>query len=397
MNAPVCIPLCMRGNIYTEQKCTICNGKMRHNPSIRAVVCSEHPEQKADGRFIVLFGRSVRKRFEEYRLAERFLDGLRYEVDRGTFDSRDYKHSNPLRFGNLADQWIEHKKHEVKKGSFKNISSCIKRAKKEWEDKNIKSIGYAELEDFFQSLPLTNKTKSNYRSILHTFWSWLRKRRILKTDQIPEFPEISFELAFRKTIDKETQQAILEELRQISSKENIKIWLGIKFLSTYISIRPVELINIQEKHIDTKNGFLIIPHPKEKRPKIVPLTDEDIEILNGFPVGLPDLYFFRHKTGKGGVQAGTKFGDRYLYKWWKRACKNLGIEGVDMYGGTRHSSALAMTEFATPEQIKSATMHTTNRAFERYYQVSKSELKDLYSQASQENTLGIRKKGNQKT
>jgi len=53
----------------------------------------------------------------------------------------------------------------------------------------------------------------------------------------------------------------------------------------------------------------------------------------------------------------------------------LGIENVDLYGGTRHSTAIALTEFATPEQIKRATMYSTNVAFERYYKVEKPEIK----------------------
>jgi len=27
-----------------------------------------------------------------------------------------------------------------------------------------------------------------------------------------------------------------------------------------------------------------------------------------------------------------QFGQRYLYKWWKKACKNLKIDGIDLYG-----------------------------------------------------------------
>ena len=37
-----------------------------------------------------------------------------------------------------------------------------------------------------------------------------------------------------------------------------KIWLGIKWLSTYISIRPNELRNLKEGHIDLKQGFLFV-------------------------------------------------------------------------------------------------------------------------------------------
>jgi len=86
-------------------------------------------------------------------------------------------------------------------------------------------------------------------------------------DQIPEFPDIDFQLGFRTTIDKDTQEAILERIYQMTAHINLKIWLGIKWLSTYISIRPGELIKIKEKQIDLENGYLIVTDTKEKKPK----------------------------------------------------------------------------------------------------------------------------------
>jgi len=83
-------------------------------------------------------------------------------------------------------------------------------------------------------------------------------------------------------------------------------------LCTYVKIRPGELINIREKDIDLENGLLFIPHPKEKKPKVVSLLDEDVQIIKSFPRGLPELPFFRHKKGKGGITPGLKFGPKYL-------------------------------------------------------------------------------------
>ncbi|NOR23314.1 MAG: hypothetical protein GQ542_02790 [Desulforhopalus sp.] len=99
------------------------------------------------------------------------------------------------------------------------------------------------------------------------------------------------------------------------------------------------------------------------------------------PAGLPQLHFFRHLRGVSGVKAGQPFGEKYLYKWWKKACRNLGIEGVDLYGGTRHSSATALKEHCSPEQIKAGTMHSTNKAFERYFQRNSQDAIEIYSLA----------------
>jgi hypothetical protein len=61
-----------------------------------------------------------------------------------------------------------------------------------------------------------------------------------------------------------------------------------------------------------------------------------------------------------------------------KACTNLGIDGVDLYGGTRHSSARALRMHRTPEEIKRATMHTTNKAFERYFQIEADDVRNIY-------------------
>lgn len=380
----------MRGSIYSDEKCPICRAAYQHDDRRRGLFCKDHPEQQANSRFIVQFGRKLRKRFSDFKAAERFLDGLRYEVDKGTFDYRDYLASHPLSFTDLSKKYLEKKKHIVKPGTHVRMTGAFRVAQAYFKDTNVKYIQYAQLEDFIETLQVGNKTKSNYISCLRDFFKWLLKRKEIERNELPEFPEISFELGYRKTIDKATQAEILNEIKRISYHISPKIWLGIKWLSTYISIRPAEMRNLKESHIDLKQGFFFIPHPKEKRPKIVPLIEEDIEILKKMPVGMPDLYFFRHRSGVSGCRPGQRFGEKSFYKWWKRACLNLGIEGVDLYGGTRHSSAVGLREHATPEQIRRATMHSTNKAFERYYLVSKEELQEIY-QATKCDTGVIRK------
>ncbi len=371
----------MRGRIYSDQKCPICGGVFIQDDRRRGLFCPDHPAQEATTRFRVRFGRKTARRFESYREAERFLDGLRYEVDKGVYDPRDYQQGNPLGFAVLADKWLAVKEKELKPRSFANLRNYVSKAKATWGGTNIKVIGYGEIEDFLYAQEVSDKTRANMKSCLHTFWTWLRKRKVITQAQMPEFPEVHFELGWRQTIDKDTQQAIIDEVYRISHQVNPKIWLAIKWLSTYISIRPAELVNITEKDIDLQSGFLFIPHPKEKRPKVVPLLDEDREHLSTLPQGLPNLFFFRHPAGISGVKAGDPFGPRYLYKWWKKACNNLGVEGVDLYGGTRHSTALALRQVATPEQIRRATMHSTNKAFERYFRVETDEVKDVYQLA----------------
>jgi hypothetical protein len=253
------------------------------------------------------------------------------------------------------------------------------RAINTWGFANVKTIGYAEIEDYLYSQSVSDKTRANMKSCLHDFFMWLKKRKVITLQQFPDFPEINFELGWRNIIDIETQQEIISEVYRITHKKNIKIWLGIYWLSVYISVRPGELLSIKEWQINRRGGFITIPYPKEKHPKIIYLLDDDIKLLNEIPPGLPELYFFRHTAGIKGVKAGQRFGSRYLYKYWKKACDNLKIEGVDLYGGTRHSTTTALSEKLSYDEVKAGSLHATNKAFDRYFQGKQSKARMVYS------------------
>jgi len=79
------------------------------------------------------------------------------------------------------------------------------------------------------------------KSALHSFFVWLKRREGIP---MPEFPVTPFTLGLKKIIDKGTQTAIIEEIYRISHHINPKIWLGIKWLTSYISIRRLWLLRI---------------------------------------------------------------------------------------------------------------------------------------------------------
>lgn len=358
---------------------------MPHDERRRGCFCPNHPQASAAGKFFVKFGRDVFKNFRHYADAERFLIGLRYETDKGSFDIRDYRADNPLGFSNLAEKWLSQKaRTNIKPKTVTAHRNFMRRAITAWGDTNIKAIGTAEIEDFLfddhrgpDGKPISDKTRANMKSCLHDFWTWLvrRERRGGRNViEMPDFPEIKFELGYRNVVGIDDQQAILDEVYRISHHINPKIWLGIKILATFPKIRPGELRNVLERHIDLENGVIIIPHPKEGKPKYVFLADQDIELISRFPRGLPDLFFFRHLGGVKGMKAGAQFGPKYFKVWWDKACANLGIEGVDLYGGTKHSTVVALGKILSPEQIRrGGTGHTTNKAFERYLMPDKTE------------------------
>ena len=231
--------------------------------------CKQHPQIAANSKFIVRFGRAITKRFTNYHEAERFLIGLRFENDKGTFDIRDYRKDNPLGFENLAKKWLEQKKRtKVKPKTIQSYTNFMDKAIGAWGQRNIKTIGTAEVEDFLfadHRTPngdrITDKTRHNMKSCLHQFFEWVNRRE--KAFEMPELPEIEFELGWRRIVSIEIQQAIIDEVKRISWEVDPKIWLGIKLLATYIKIRPGEMRNVRERDINLESGFIHIPHPKE--------------------------------------------------------------------------------------------------------------------------------------
>lgn len=84
----------MKGAIYTDEKCPVCGGKLRHDENKDGFFCEKHPEKRIiPDRMRVYFGRDLRRKFSKgnYQAARQFLEGLRWKTVEGTFDHRDYQ------------------------------------------------------------------------------------------------------------------------------------------------------------------------------------------------------------------------------------------------------------------------------------------------------------------
>jgi hypothetical protein len=115
------------------------------------------------GGYIVRFGRDISKWFKHEEQAERFLNGLRYENDKGTYDKRDYQKNRPLAFLHLAEQYVEFKRKTLEPTSFRNVSRYMTKAMRTFGYSNVKAIGYAEIEDFLYSQNVSDKTRADIK------------------------------------------------------------------------------------------------------------------------------------------------------------------------------------------------------------------------------------------
>jgi len=354
-------PACGAGFIHAD-----------HKVPISPLFCPNHPNISPT-RFRAKFG-SICRHFDSYKAAEMELVGLNYKKVEGEFDARDYQiKSKPLAFDQLATEWLAVKAKTIKPESLKPLRLGMGRAIDAWGAANIKSIQYAQVEDFINGLEnLSPKSRKHTLDALKQFWQWAVDR--LEVPPMKKWPKLGhIEMAFRDTVDIPTQEAIIKDIKE---HEAFRVWLCIKWLANYIAIRPGEMCSLIEGHVDRQRGALIIPHPKEKRAKVIPLIEADLAIVRALPLAFrPDMPFFRHECG--GSLGGKAFGHDLLYRAWKRACVRLGVQGVSLYPGTKHSTAMGYRAIYTPEQIMAMTLHSTGAAFRRYFQTGGEDLKKL--------------------
>jgi len=361
--------VCIKGNIYTRQKCPVCGKKMEHNERKGGCFCCTHKKVSAT-RFYVRFDK-VFKNFTSYVEASQFLNGLRYKSVEGTFDAKDYRKDKPYGFLTLAEKYLKRKE---KRKSYVQIKRYMKVAGDYFAQRNVKEITGADVEDYLFSIPdISEKTRANYKTQLHDFWQWILQRGIINIAQMPIFPKIDYELGFRKITNWETQDAIIAEVARLADKTTPKIAFGIELLATYTALRPDDLRRITEADFDEKYGMLIIHNPTKVKNKFktVRLVEEHaqrwLELRNMYR-GLPHMKYFRHQAGVSGATPEAPFGQNVFYNWWKRACKSLGIEDLDLYGGTRHTTTTEIARAAGTDNAKKASGHETNKAFDRYCQ-----------------------------
>jgi integrase len=350
----------MKGNIYAKHPKCACGGRFSHaGRKMRCVSCG----RVYAGVLVVKFGRGVRRLFGDYQHAERFLNAMRFDSDSGQFDPRGYQRVSPLAIGTLADQYLAEKSGRK---THKDIERFLHQLVEFLGEKaDIRKIGKAEVKRFLLSRKVGDKTRANYRAALSAFFKWAVEEGTL--EQAPALPVIEYELGWRAITDWETQARIVDKVRELAP---FRAWLGIDLLRTYPSLRPGDLSRIQEKDIG-QEIILWNPTKLRNKRKVVRLLPEHAALVaeqKRTHPAMPSVCFFRHVAGRQSVKAGAPFGEKYLYKWWKRACAAIGVEGLDLYGGTRHTTVSGLAVAAGSEAARDASMHETNKAFDRYCQ-----------------------------
>jgi len=370
----------MRGQILSDRRCPVCGSSFQDNHR-DGLVCPRHPDQRAS-RYIVRFGRAVRKRFTDYRRAQRYLDGLRYEVDQNKFDPREHQASRPISIGILSARWLEDKEGEIGLKQMRSYEQWLHEACDYWgRDRSVKAVSYSDIKQFLKSRrhqrtgePLTIVTQSKIRSCLHAFYAWCLKERIITLAEFPEFPTVRGVNKRRAVTDLETQAMILDEIRDLYGDTDT--WLVLRMLCTYVGVRPGQLLNLTYQDLDFSRdpaGFWLRRKGSREEYRdddFTPVLPEDLEALRAKPRGLPHVRVFDLTRDQ-------------LYKRYQKAVRSLKARkllpqdySVSMYAFSRHTSISGSG--LTPEELRFASGHRTGEAFKHYCSWSDERKLEVY-------------------
>jgi len=389
----------MDGGIYTRQKCSKCGKNLKHVERRKGCFCSDHPDQRATS-FIVKFPGGIYQRHQSYEKAAQSLNYLRHEkgVRKDLFNPDDYRSNKPNSYLALKDKYLTRKKDRA---SYNKIKGYIDRAGEYFGYTNIREITGADIEDYLYRIPgISEKTRFNHMTQLRDFWKWCLKRgNIITLAEMPTFPEIDYELGYRKITDWATQEKVIDKIKELSYHINPKIWFGIDMLATYTALRPDDLRRVKENSLDS-NGFLIIHNPTKLKNKFktIRLHEDHIsewkDLQAKYPA-LPEMPFFRHIKGNGAVKPNGIFGKDYFYRWWRNACEEVGLKDVPLYPGTKHTTATETAKMLGSEKARNAS-GLTNKAFDRYCQVENDGILEVVTaiRKRKANVLPMRQRNN---
>lgn len=348
----------MKGGIYSIEKCSVCSQTLRDNRK-DAVTCTEHPEQRAK-RLRVYF-QGVTRRFGDYEKAGKFLSGLRHKSDENIFDASDYKKSQPHGFANQIEKFLAVKQRTVKPKGWASYRSKLAHAVEAFGNTNVKSIQFAEWEDFFHSLELNPRTVHHIRATLINFYGWLVKRKVLNLWEVPEFPVVRYKETLKKTVSKEDQLRGLEALFNDTWSTNPRIFLAVAIMYSCPDVRPGELRSCNEEHLCRESWVLTIPDTKEGREKQIELNELHVNLFKKLTRGFPSMPLFRYESSVGGQPVGTRFGHHVLNDTLVRSLEKIGILGVSLYAFCKHSTLQYIDEEFGFEEAKGFVGHSVSK------------------------------------
>lgn len=365
-----------RVHIRTKEKCPRCKRNFQETPvGLICPKCFTIPRRyfidlSWQGRRIRLYSDKQGNPLSSFEQAKQLQQVIAFEIENRTFDPSRYVLRDQKEFllPTYIERFIEHSERKGLKPSALKDRKRILRTHvlgffMSLGINDIRDIRKKHIEEFVDHLRKRGKAPKTIYNIvaeLKALLNYAHRREDL--EKVPQFPEIKLPERIPAGLDLEVQLKILKRI----PVEHRPIF---QFMMTY-GCRPSEAralmwdcVNFSSKEIFIKRTFShrkLVELPKEGKWKVLPMHSGIEEILRELARRKRSLFVFSHSRA-------DHYGEALLSKLWRKACAEIGLEGVSLYEGVRHSFAYQLLKQGLSyEEIGAYMGHSDVRTTRKY-------------------------------
>ena len=282
-----------------------------------------------------------------------------------------------------VEKWLDVKRREVEAGDRSpTYLRELKRYARNgghfswWNGRTIYEIDYAALEDWSLWLADRNigpKTRRNVMGGFHSFMSWLRRRGAIK--EVPEVPWPKAPEHQPRILSPEAQDALLEAI----PAERRGIFLAMALMG----LRPGEARALDAA--DYREGCLFVDKAVKGPRRDSPIRGTKSGKGKRLPVPevleewIPEWVPPDARLQRAPLFVNPSHGERWtpssIRRTWEAACREVGIEGISVYEGCKHSFATEAIARGVPERhLQTYLGHADVRSTRRYALLADSAL-----------------------
>ena len=206
---------------------------------------------------------------------------------------------------------------------------------------------------------LTGKTKQNYRSTLHTFFTWMQDEELRLDNPAARLPKPRVEPTEPNPVSTEDIQKVLNS--GIYGHTIMKV-----LLYSYQGLRASEIAAVSGANINWVEGTILVAEAKGRKVVTRPLHSMilDYAATAGYP---RDTAWFPsrggHVTGKAVSntlctafkRAGVQHRAHQMRAWHGTTLLEMGADSLDVQHSLRHSDAQSMKAYIRPSQRRIRT------------------------------------------
>ncbi len=263
-------------------------------------------------------------------------------------------------------KWMEHKRYS--ESTINTYSEIVQLFLIFCLPKSATEIEADDMVQFVNQYIIPNKLSYSYQNQAingaKLFFREIVKSRL----NVETFERPRREHKLPNVLSKEEIKAILTCLVNIKHRTMLSLIYAC-------GLRRSELLNLHPLNIDSKRNLLLILNSKGKRDRVVPISDNIVEMLrNYYKLYKPKEWLFE------GQVVGDRYSEESLAKVLKNACKIAGIKKPVTLHWLRHSYATHLLESGTDLRfIQELLGHKSSKTTEIYTHVSTKSLQKIKS------------------